>query len=230
MSRILIVEDEESMAKTLVRGLTQAGYSTTVINDGLVARGQDLSIFDLVILDWMLPHINGVDIMRYWRSNKKFNVPILMLTAKDDINSKVTGLDFGADDYISKFFDWQELLARIRTLLRRNNQQNSTYNSNISKLESIEYDQVNQCFLENKNIVHLTSTEFTILKYFFDHPYKLITRSQLINDIYDQEYDCNSNIIERHIKAIRSKLNYDPILTIRGSGYRLRLKTSSQTH
>ncbi|MGL4759071.1 MAG: response regulator transcription factor [Patescibacteria group bacterium] len=222
MMRILIVEDEERMAKTLVKGLQNSGYATKVINDGLYARLENISEFDLVILDWMLPKFNGLEVLEYWRKEKKFTTPILMFTAKNDTNSIVKGLDFGADDYMSKFFTWDELNARIRTILRRSKK------ANVNIDLPITYDNQNQSFIEDQKVVSLTSSEFKILLYFFEHPTKLISRSQLSNAIYNGEFDPSSNTIERHIKSIRSKFIYDPILTIRGSGYRLRLSDQSK--
>ncbi len=222
MSRILIVEDEERMSMTLVKGLTNLGYTTDVIGDGLNARLEDISQYDLVILDWMLPKFSGIDILEYWRKEKKYTTPILMFTAKSDTHSVVTGLDYGADDYMSKFFTWEELNARIRTLLRRGSPKEVIIDI------PIEYDSQNHTFTEEGIIVNLTTTESKVLKYFFEHPKKLITRSQLSSAIYDNDFDPSSNTIERHIKSIRSKFNYDPILTIRGSGYRLKLGTKSQ--
>jgi two-component system, OmpR family, response regulator len=218
MPSILIVEDEERMSKTLVKGLSNSGYSTTVISDGLNARLEDITEYDLVILDWMLPKFSGIDILEYWRKEKKYITPVLMFTAKNDTNSIVTGLDHGADDYMSKFFTWEELNARIRVLLRKH--------SKIPTINiPIEYDSQNHSFTEGGLVINLTTTEAKVLKYFFEHPTKMITRSQISHAIYNSDFDPNSNTIERHIKSIRSKLNYDPILTIRGSGYRLRLVT-----
>jgi two-component system, OmpR family, response regulator len=222
MPTILIVEDEERMSKTLVKGLTNSGYNTTVIADGLSARLEDISQYDIVILDWMLPKFSGIDVLDYWRKEKKYKTPVLMFTAKSDTNSIVTGLDYGADDYMSKFFTWEELNARIRVLLKRSN------NNDVLIDIPIEYDSLNNCFTEVGMIVNLTTTESKVLKYFFEHPKKLITRSQISNAIYTGDFDPNSNTIERHIKSIRSKFNYDPILTIRGSGYRLKLVTESK--
>lgn len=222
MSLILIVEDEERMSKTLVKGLTNSGYDTVVINDGLNARLEDITQYDLVILDWMLPKFNGIDVLEYWRKEKKYTTPVLMFTAKSDTNSIVTGLDYGADDYMSKFFTWEELNARIRNLLKRSS------NKDIKINIPIEFDSSNNTFTEQGIIVNLTTTEFKVLKYFFEHPKKLITRSQLSSAIYTGDFDPNSNTIERHIKSIRSKFNYDPIITIRGSGYRLKLGSEPQ--
>jgi DNA-binding response OmpR family regulator len=218
MPTILIVEDDERMSSTLVKGLSNSGYNTKVISDGLSARLTDITEYDLVILDWMLPKFSGIDILDYWRKVKLFKTPVIMFTAKADTDSIVTGLDYGADDYMSKFFTWEELNARIRVLLRKNI-------NDVLVNFPVKYDSSNHTFTEDGIIINLTTTEAKLLRYFFEHPTKLITRSQINNAIYDNNFDPNSNTIERHIKSIRSKLNYDPILTIRSSGYRLKLVT-----
>ncbi len=218
MSHILIVEDEQRMAATLQKGLKHAGFETTIISNGLAARALNITEFDLVLLDWMLPGIAGIDLLQHWRS-QKYLTPILMLTARDALKDKVSGLDFGADDYLSKFFEWPELIARIKVLLRRNSTEQI-------QLGNIFFDRNNQVFLEDQQIVNLTSTEYNILKYFFDRPGRLITRTSLLRAIYQDSKDPFSNVIERHIKGIRQKLNYDPITTIRGLGYRLKSSTS----
>jgi DNA-binding response OmpR family regulator len=146
-----------------------------------------------------------------------------MLTARDGLADTVTGLDFGADDYISKFFKWPELIARINSLLRR-----ARPEANLVK--GIEFDRTNQIFLEDSIPVNLTATEYNILKYFFDHPNALITRTSLLLSVYQDSKETFSNVIERHIKSIRQKFNYDPISTIRGLGYRLRSSSSVQSH
>ncbi len=221
MSHILIVEDEDRMAKTLEKGLKQAGFDTTIINNGLVARAINISEFDLVLLDWMLPGFSGIDLLRHWRSQHLLT-PVMMLTAKGETNDKVTGLDFGADDYLPKFFEWPELIARINALLRRSLPEDF-------KVGEIELDRLNQRFLEKGEPVDLTATEYKILKYFFDHPSRMISRTSLIRAIYDQSANPYSNVIERHIKSIRQKFTYDPITTTRGLGYRLRTSKTIST-
>jgi DNA-binding response OmpR family regulator len=221
MSQILIVEDEERMAQSLEKGLNKMGYDTHVINNGLMARVQDIREYDLVILDWMLPGFSGLDLLRHWRS-QKFATPIMMLTAKGQTMDKVAGLDFGADDYMSKFFEWPELLARVNALLRRNKQK--------EQIGTIILDRENQVFLEDDKQVLLTAKEYLLLKYFFDHPSALITRPSLIRALYEDGEDPFSNVIERHIRGIRQKLNYDPIQTLRGLGYRLRTSDTISAH
>lgn len=214
MSHILVVEDEQRMAATLEKGLTKAGFTVTIVTNGLMARSLPITEFDLVLLDWILPGFSGIDLLRYWRS-QRYQTPVLMLTAKGQIQDKVDGLDFGADDYMTKFFEWPELIARINALLRRASPEKTL------KVGPIELDVANEQFLENGKSINLTVTEYKVLRYFFNHPGKLISRTSLIRAIYDIAENPYSNVIERHIKSIRKKCTYDPIQTVRGLGYRL---------
>jgi two-component system copper resistance phosphate regulon response regulator CusR len=222
MSHILIIEDEERMAATLRKGLEKEDFKVSIISNGLAARVTNITNYDLVLLDWMLPGVSGIDLLHHWRK-LKYSTPIIMLTARDGLTDTVTGLDFGADDYISKFFKWPELIARINSLLRRTR-------TEANLVKGIEFDRTNQIFLEDSIPVNLTATEFNILKYFFDHPNALITRTSLLLSVYQDSKETFSNVIERHIKSIRQKFNYDPISTIRGLGYRLRSSSSVQSH
>jgi two-component system, OmpR family, copper resistance phosphate regulon response regulator CusR len=211
MPSILLVEDDLDIAGLIKNYLENEKYQVTHFDSGLRARVSRVSDFDLVLLDWMLPDIMGIDILRYWQ-RQNFITPIIFLTAKSDLQSKVLGLDYGAVDYITKPFEWGELLARIRSKIN---------NKNIAKVGSIIFNRETECFSENNKAVNLTKKEYQILEYFFNNPHKLVSRSQLITHLYDS--DPFSNVIERHIKSIRSKFNYDPISTTRGLGYRLRL-------
>lgn len=218
MTRILVVEDEQKMAASLEKGLVAQGYTVDIITNGLDARLKNIKDYDVVILDWMLPHIEGIEVLRYWRQ-QKYTTPVLMLTARDLVPDKVHGLDIGADDYMSKYFDWSELLARLKALIRRNSPSNL-----ISQVGSLEYNRKTGSFSENGIDISLTATETQILVYFFDNPHKIISTSSLVRVVYDHAQNPYSNVIARHIKSIRSKIQYDPIETIRNMGYRLRLK------
>jgi DNA-binding response OmpR family regulator len=218
MAYILVVEDEQKMAATLEKGLTNHGHKVDILINGLDARMADISLYDAVILDWMLPQIEGIDVLKHWRT-KKYTTPVLMLTAKDTVKDRVFGLDVGADDYLGKYFEWDELLARINALIRR-----TTNGEIVDKIGNIYYDRSAQTFTENDIDIPLTSTETKILAYFFDHPHSVISQTQLVRALYDHGENPFSNVIARHIKSIRSKTDYDPIKTIRNLGYRLRLK------
>jgi DNA-binding response OmpR family regulator len=215
--RILVVEDEKDMARTLEKGLVSNGFNVDLIINGTDARLKDIREYDVVILDWMLPGFDGISVLKYWRE-QKFTTPVLMLTARDFVKDRVAGLDGGADDYMSKFFGWDELLARLHALIRR------TKPANIKKAGHLELNFETQVFSENGVEVALTSTETKILIYFFQHPHTIISASQLTHSIYEQGENPYSNVIARHIKTIRKKLHHDPIETIRNLGYRLKLK------
>jgi len=211
---VLIVEDELRMAQSLEKGLQLHGFTTSVIGDGMLARLAKLTDYDVVILDWMLPGMSGIEILRYWRGEKKFKTPVLMLTAKTETEHKVAGLEQGADDYLGKFFEWPELIARLNALVRRTRTDYTVGN--------IFFDTSTQQFMEKKRSVHLSPREFALLKYFFDRPTKLVTRGHLISSVYGDN-DPDSNVIERHIHSLRTKFDYDPIITVRGVGYRLNI-------
>jgi DNA-binding response OmpR family regulator len=218
MSHILVVEDDMDMQKSIMRGLLKAGYKVTTLEDGLAARLYDLSDIDLVLLDWQLPKFDGINVLKYWRS-KNIQTPVLLLTARGSIDDIVVGLNSGSDDYISKTFAWPELLARIYSQLKHKIKV-------ISTLETIKLDRINEAFFENSQLIKFTKTEYNLLKFFFDHSSELITTSKLIHAIWPNT-EINSNVIARHIKSIRSKLNYDPILTIKNMGYRLKPNQAS---
>lgn len=213
MANILVVEDEKRMAQTLERGLTQSGHQISLIIHGSKAMQIDISDYDLVLLDWMLPGVSGIDLLRHWRRCGQ-QTPIIMLTAKTHLTDKVSGLNYGADDYISKFFEWPELLARISALLRRSSETGHTQNI-------LSWDSRSKCFWEKGRIILLTPKERVILKYIFDRPNRLISKQALLQHVYQDENDTNSNVIERHIHSLRSKFEHEPIQTIRGLGYRL---------
>jgi DNA-binding response OmpR family regulator len=215
MKNILLVEDEVSMAATLKEGLNRYGYNVMHTAKAVQARAIDISKFDLVVLDWMLDSLTGIDILKHWRSCG-YSTPVLMLTAKTTTDDKVKGFESGADDYVSKFFEWEELNARIGALIRRHS------GLQLSQLDNITLDRENKLFLENNSPVNFTNSEYKILKYFFNNPKRVINKEELIAYLYKNQEEPQSNVIERHIKSIRSKISYDPFITIRSLGYRLR--------
>lgn len=210
MTRILLVEDDKSMAKTLVKGLSRKDYDVSVIEDGNLAKISKVSDYDLVLLDWMLPGTEGIDILKVWREDKHFTTPVIMLTAKQTVKDRVDGLKTGADDYISKIFEWEELYARIEANLRRSGIANNL----------LTLDQKENVFKENGKEISLSPREFEILKIFYQHPNRVLSRNQILENLYDDEVD--SNVIEKHIYNIRKKFTHDPIQTIRGVGYKFK--------
>jgi DNA-binding response OmpR family regulator len=213
MTHILIIDDEPKMVATLERGFRQYGFDTSVITDGIDARVAKIDDYDLVVLDWMLPGFTGLDALYYWRTTKKYKTPVIMLTAKTATDYKVEGLNAGADDFMSKFFEWPELLARVNALLRRTQVP--------FEVGGIVLDTIEQQFLEKGKPIHLTPKEYAILKYCFARPGRIITRDQLMDILYGMDWPPESNVIERHLHALRNKFQHDPITTVRGVGYRL---------
>lgn len=215
MRHILIVEDEKRMAETLTKGLEQAGYVVTVVPNGRQAYQEDISQYDLVLLDWMLPGQSGIEILRHWRGNERFITPVFILSAKNRIEDKITGIKWGADDYISKFFEWPELLARIERHIER-------FHSYIDHIGPITLNRVEKLFYEGEKAVELSKTEYKLFEFFFNNPSRVLSRDEILSFLYQHEAPPSSNVIERHIKSIRQKFNYDPFSTIHGLGYRLK--------
>jgi DNA-binding response OmpR family regulator len=216
MLRALVIEDDINLSATINKGLVRIGYQVDCIYDGLEARLANWSQYDIIILDWNLPRLSGIDLLRIKRESKWFGVCI-MLTAHSEILDKIAGLDFGADDYICKPFDWGEFYSRIRACIRRR------YGFGTTTLEGLEWDRDKQVFYENNQPVNLTETEYHILTLFFSYPAKIYTKNDIIDKIYTQkDIYPDSNVIERHISKLRKKFLYDPIQTIQNFGYRLR--------
>jgi DNA-binding response OmpR family regulator len=222
MTKILLVEDDIALSKSLLKGLELKGYEVTCLFDGLDARLADWQKYDLVIMDWNLPKFSGVDVIRFKR-RENWNGLILMLTARSEALDVANGLDFGADDYLEKPFVWEVLYAHIRALLRRKNMSKPTpqYTGLLAWVED------ENRFTENGKDLNLTDTEYQLLLHFYLHPTNIITRNNLINTVYSNQIEPDSNVIDRHISSIRKKCTNDPIQTIRGSGYRLRSTPAS---
>jgi DNA-binding response OmpR family regulator len=221
--KILVVEDQEKIAKSIKEGLEQHGYAVDTIGDGKKA----LSLleygyynYDLIILDVMLPSVSGIVICSTLRS-KNIVIPILMLTAKDTTDDKVDGLDAGADDYLVKPFEFKELVARIRALLRRPKE---TVQMELT-VGDIVLNTVTRKVTKRGIEVPLTVKEYAILEYCMRHTNQVLTRDQIINHVWDHAFDSFSNVIDVHIKNLRKKLqneNETLLETIHGVGYQLK--------
>ena len=219
--RILLVEDEIHLAQAVSEILKKNGYLVEVANDGYAGYEYARSnAFDLIILDIMLPKMSGIDILRKLRG-EKISVPILMLTAKDEVEDKVAGLDFGADDYMTKPFATPELLARIRALSRRKGEvldEEICYEDIVLKLKRNE-------LICGENKVKLSLKEFKIMEFFLKNPEQIITKERLIEKIWGDDSDAEYNNVEVYISFLRKKLNFlgtkVEIKTSRGSGYLL---------
>ncbi len=221
--RILVVEDEEKLAKILKKGLEQEGYAVDCFFDGKSGQLQieiNHEDYDLVILDVMLPEINGFEICKNIR-DQGIVLPILMLTAKDGTEDKIMGLDSGADDYLIKPFAFEELLARMRALLRRP----SNLLPAALEIKDLVLNPVTRKVYRGGKEIPLTAKEFGLLEYFTRNAGQVLTREQILSHLWDFEYDSFSNIVDVHVKNLRKKIDNEKeslLETIRGVGYRLK--------
>ncbi len=221
--RVLVVEDSRRLAGIIKRGLLEEGYTVDNAYDGEEAQYMAESApFDLIVLDIMLPKKDGLAVCRDLRA-KNVNTPILMLTAKDSVEDKVTGLDCGADDYVVKPFAFSELLARLRALLRRE------VLPRVQKLQAgdLSLDPQSREVWRDGGRMDLTAKEYAILEYFMRRPNAVVTRTMLGESVWDYEFDGISNIIDVYVRRIRRKIDREGqdslIQTVRGAGYRLRV-------
>lgn len=216
--RILIVEDEHKIANSIKKGLTQESYAVDVTYTG--TDGYDLAStedYDLIALDLLLPGMDGITICKKLRS-KNIHTPILMLTAKGQTNDKVEGLDAGADDYLTKPFAFEELLARIRALVRRPRNAVGT----TLKIEDVTLDTLSYDVKRAGKLIQLSSREFALLEYFMRHPNTTLTKDQIIGHVWNYDADVLPNTVEVYVGYLRNKLGKPEILyTIRGFGYKL---------
>ncbi len=218
MKRILIAEDEAGMASFLDKGLGSRGYSTKVVDDGAgaiaIASDED---FDLLILDLGLPDVEGLSVLRELRRRGE-RLPVLILTARDDLRDKVEGLDAGADDYVTKPFKLDELLARVRVQLREGRAAEPT----VLEASGVSLDVRTRKAMVEGRAVDLTAREFTMLETFMNHAGQVLSREQLLAQVWGYDYDPGSNVVEVYIRYLRRKLGDELIETVRGMGYRLR--------
>ncbi len=215
--RLLVIEDELTLQRQLVEALSASGYTVDVASDGREALylGQEQT-YDAVILDVGLPLMDGISVLRKWRADQR-TMPVLILTARGDWHDKVSGIDAGADDYVTKPFHMQELLARVRALIRRaSGMADATLRCGKLELDT----RTGRVSYENEVIV-LTSHEFKILSYLMHHLDEVVSRTDLTEHIYAQDFDRDSNTIEVMIGRLRKKLPDGLIQTIRGMGYRM---------
>ncbi|MBW9153778.1 response regulator transcription factor [Clostridium estertheticum] len=221
--KILIIEDEVKIARFLELELKYEGYIVSQSHDG--REGLDKAMnetFDLILLDIMLPSLNGLEVLR--RLRQVSDIPIIMLTAKDEIMDKVTGLDIGANDYMTKPFAIEELLARIRTALKKNTQVNKS--SSILSVGELIIDLDQHMVSFNNNSIDLTKTEFDLLKLLVDNKNIVLTRNKIIDIVWGYEYMGDTNVVDVYIRYLRSKIDdrfsKKFIYTVRGVGYLLK--------
>jgi two-component system OmpR family response regulator len=216
--RVLIVEDEASLAKQLIAALRGAGYAVDHAADGERADllGHD-ELYDAVVLDLGLPKLDGLTLLRRWREAGQ-SMPVLVLTARGSWHEKVIGIDSGADDYMSKPFRMEELLARLRALIRRSSGQ---INPELRCGALVLDPRSGKVVLEGAE-VKLTSHEFRVLSYLMHHKQRIVSQGELTEHIYSQDFDRDSNTVEVFIARLRRKLGSSLIETVRGLGYRMK--------
>jgi two-component system alkaline phosphatase synthesis response regulator PhoP len=222
-TRILIIEDEVAIADLLAYGLTKEGYVTSTAHNGADGLKKIESFKpDLLLLDWMLPDRSGLDICK--KVTASHMIPIIMITAKSDIIDKIVGLEFGADDYITKPFDIREVLARIRTILRRFTQANKPdepSESTTIRFRDIEIEESERQVKKNGVLIELTPKEFDLLMTLYRYKGKIFTRAELLDFVWGYDYVGDTRTVDIHIQRLRKKLDTnDVITTVFGIGYK----------
>ncbi|NJL65491.1 MAG: response regulator transcription factor [Methylacidiphilales bacterium] len=222
MNRILIAEDESRIAAFIEKGLRSHGFTTAVADDGIT--GIDMAVsneFDLVILDLGLPGKDGLEVLEEIRG-QGVEIPVIILTARDDIQDKVVGFEAGADDYLTKPFRFEELLVRVKARLRNNNSSSQPKEETTLKAGDVFLDLRSRKVKVNGESTELPAREFTLAETFFRHPGQILSREQLLDRVWGYDYDPGSNIVDVYVGYLRKKLGNNLIETVRGMGYRLR--------
>ena len=220
--RVLVVEDEPHMAELIRKGLTREGFAVDVAADGEECMGMaTATTYDAIVLDVMLPGISGFEACRRLRGESVWT-PVLMLTARDSVDDRVTGLDAGADDYLVKPFAWRELLARLRALIRRGDHERPT----VLEVGDLRLDPATRAVHRGDAAIDLSAKEFALLETFMRRPGEVLSRLHLLEHAWDFAYDARSNVVDVHVRRLRQKID-EPfgrrsLETVRGAGYRLR--------
>ena len=219
--RILVVEDEKKVAGFVKKGFEEESYAVDIAYDGV--EGEYLATtndYDAIVLDIMLPKKNGMDVVKDLRT-RGIKTPVLLLTARDAVEDKVKGLDSGADDYLSKPFAFEELLARVRALMRR-----KEYSIVELKFADLALDQATRKAKRGSMEIDLTSKEYGLLEYFLRNPNKVLTRTMIAEHVWDYTFDTDTNVIDVYVNHLRNKIDKDSskklIHTVRGIGYILK--------
>jgi two-component system OmpR family response regulator len=220
--RVLVVEDETRMAALLKRGLEEDGYATDVASTGTDALWQATEfLYDAVLLDVMLPGLDGVEVCRRLRAAGRW-MPVLMLTARDAVEDRVRGLDAGADDYLAKPFSFAELSARVRALIRRG----AVERPSALAVADLRLDPATRRAWRGQHELDLSAKEFALLELFLRHPDEVLTRTRILEHVWDFSYDGVSNVIDQYVLYLRRKIDrpfgVEQLETVRGAGYRLR--------
>jgi len=219
VSRILIVEDEPRLASFLEKGLRASGFVTTTVGEGVsagrLARDGD---FELMILDLGLPDMDGIEVLRGVRGEGQ-RLPVIVLTARGDPHERVTGLDAGADDYLAKPFHFEELLARIRVRLRSDG---SAPEDTQLRVGNVALDLRTRWASVGEETIELSAREFELLRTFLQHPNQVLSREQLLANVWGYDYDPGSNVVDVYVGYLRRKVGSERLETVRGVGYRFR--------
>jgi heavy metal response regulator len=220
--RILVIEDEKKVADFIRRGLKEEGYAVDLASDGEDGLFQAMEIaYDLILLDLMLPKLDGVSLCKRLRENN-IQTPLIMLTAKDSVKDKVTGLDSGADDYLTKPFSFEELLARIRVLLRKDR----NHQPARLKVSDLVLDLVSHKVWRGKEEIILTAKEYALMEFFMRNAGVVITRTMIAEHVWDINFDTFTNVIDVYINYLRNKIDKGQdkklLHTVRGRGYILK--------
>ena len=221
--RLLLVEDDATLVKTLKPALQRAGFAVDVADNGIDAEflGNE-HLHDVVVLDLGIPERNGLEVLQNWRSMGNA-IPVIILTARDAWHERVDGLKAGADDYLGKPFHVEELIMRINAILHRYKQQPG----GVLNSSGLTLDEEKQTITNTNGVVtHLTGTEFRLLRYFILHPDHILSKSRLMEHIYDDDNEKDSNIIEAYVRRLRKVIGNERIETRRGQGYLFRSSSS----
>jgi two-component system response regulator PhoP len=222
--RLLVVEDEPNLREQLKNGLNGAGYVVDVAEDGEVGLyyGREYE-YDAAIIDLGLPKLDGIDLIGELRKENR-DFPVLVLTARSNWQDKVEGLEAGADDYLTKPFQMEELLARLNALMRRA----AGFASPVIEEGELSLDTAKKEVRVAQNLIELTAYEYKVLEYLMLNPARVISKSELTDHLYEQDFDRDSNVIEVFVGRLRKKLDpLNPIRTVRGQGYRFSLESSA---
>ncbi|MEN9637377.1 MAG: two-component system, OmpR family, copper resistance phosphate regulon response regulator [Verrucomicrobiota bacterium] len=219
--KILIVEDQRRLGQFLKKGLTEQAYTAVWVQTCAAARDALCEThYDTIILDLGLPDGDGLDLLREWRRGG-FNEPVLILSARDSVQDRIKGLDVGADDYLAKPFSLEELLARVRSLLRRQ----SAVKDTVLEHRHIRMDLLGRIVTLNSVPAELTSREFALLEVFLQNPGRILPRTLISEKIWESHYDVDTNLLDVYMSKLRGKLDHDPahplFKTVRGVGYQL---------
>lgn len=222
MPTILVVEDDAKIARLLELELMHAGYEVEVAHDGRAGLDRALTGgIDLMLLDVMLPQMSGLEVVRRVKEEQPL-LPVLMVTARGDRYDKVSGLDLGADDYITKPFEMEELLARIRAFLRMRQHVQIDTSERVLSYEGLTVDVNRHEVICEGQKVDLTRREFDLLVYLLEHPERVLTRDQLVEHVWGFDYYGDTNVVDVYVRYVRKKLGGSWIQTVRGVGYMLK--------